>query len=267
MKMPFDKMQGLGNDFIVVDGTQVSYPLTPTIIDNLSRAKWGIGCDQLLLLEASDTDKADYIYRIFNADGTEVEQCGNGARCMALFVHRHQLLAKKTIRLKTRGGVIECELLENNLVAVQMGAVMCQDEPTEIDVSGIMYHYFLVDVGNPHAVIFVRDCIPEDWVELGETISTHAAFNHSNGVNVSFVWVNNSHDIDICVYERGVGPTWACGSGACAAVIAGRKQGILGAMVSVHQRGGKLTINCSDLSKGVEMIGPAQFVFSGECEV
>ncbi|MCH9644549.1 MAG: diaminopimelate epimerase [Gammaproteobacteria bacterium] len=261
MEILFDKMQGLGNDFIVIDGTQIEYPLNSDLIAKMSHRKYGIGCDQLLLLELSDDATADFIYRIFNADGREVEQCGNGARCILQFIHHHQLSTQNPLRLKTLKGIIECEQLDDDLVSVNMGKPQRIDGPHSIRLLDHSYEYYFVDVGNPHIVIFSDNVNPENWMDLGKQLSTHPEFTEQ--VNVGFANIKNVNEIDLQVYERGSGPTLACGSGACAAVAAGCEKGILQDPVTVNQRGGRLIISEAEPNGSIKMIGPACLVYKG----
>lgn len=243
----FSKMQGLGNDFVVLDATKNPIKFEAEQIKKMADRRYGIGFDQLLLIEANVDQSADFNYRIFNADGSESYQCGNGARCVARFIYEKGLSSKKTITLKTTKIFMELSLLENGLVRVLL------DPPkftrTEIpfitDQQGPCYslpfkkntlYFYVVNVGNPHAVIF-EEGESEDVNEVGSYLEKHPAF--SEGVNVGFVKILNPQEIELRVYERGVGRTLACGSGACAAVVCGIREARLKGPVCVHQAGGR----------------------------
>ena len=254
----FTKMHGLGNDFIVIDSLSQQVDIKSSLVRKMSDRHRGIGCDQLLLLQAATDDKADFIYRIFNADGSEVEQCGNGARCVARYLVKNKLTDKKSFSLQTMKGIIDVEVHHDNSVTVCMGKPSRLDEMQVLELGDASYNYVFVDVGNPHIVIF--DSIAGDVKKIGAALSQHAQF--PEGVNVSFVRSVSPGEIEIVVYERAAGLTSACGSAACAVAAAAYSLNKVDAHVLVRQRGGQLQI--SGLSDGtIFMQGPAEFVFEG----
>jgi len=276
MKARFTKMHGLGNDFVVFDGISQTVALTPEQCRRIADRHFGVGCDQILLVEAPTRDDADFRYRIFNADGGEVEQCGNGARCFVRFVHDHGLTDKTAIRVETAASVIEPRLLDNGLVRVNMGVP--RFAPAEIpfaaDAEAMTYplkvgphvlEIAVLSMGNPHAVLRVNDLDSAPVDILGPAIESHSRFPQR--VNAGFMQVLTPHDIRLRVYERGAGETLACGTGACAAAVAGIRQGRLTSPVSVHTRGGDLVIEWAGKGQPVYMTGPAETVFEGEIEL
>ena len=280
MKLRFSKMHGLGNDFVIIDAiTQlldVEAVLTPGRIRVLADRHFGIGCDQLLVVESSENDRADFRYRIFNADGGEVSQCGNGARCFARFVREHGLTDKDRIIVETAAGLLTLQLDEGGLVTVDMGMPRFrpQDVPfiTEqralsytIDVDGQDYQFAVLSMGNPHAVMIVDDIMSAPVETLGPAVERHPRFPER--VNVGFMEISDRNRIRLRVFERGTGETLACGSGACAAVVAGRQQGLLDERVLVELPGGSLFIQWSGERHAVMMTGPAVHVFEGELEL
>ena len=276
MKIRFTKMHGLGNDFIVFDGVSQTITLTPAQCRQLADRHFGVGCDQILLVEKSTRDDVDFRYRIFNADGGEVEQCGNGARCFVRFVHDHGLTDKTAIRVETASGVIEPRLLDNGMVTVDMGAPRFApaDIPFAAEAEAMTYalkvgqhviNIAALSMGNPHAVLRVNDLDTAPVDILGAAIESHVRFPQR--VNAGFMQVLTPHDIRLRVYERGAGETLACGTGACAAAVAGIRQGWLKSPVSVHTRGGDLVIEWAGAGQSVYMTGPAEFVFEGELEI
>ena len=276
--LKFTKMHGLGNDFIVIDG--ISSPFDPA---SAPIAAWadrhtGIGFDQLLLVERPTSEQADFRYRIFNADGGEVEQCGNGARCFVKFVSEHGLTDKRTIRVETARGIIEPSLNDNGLITVNMGQPQFapQDVPfvlrsgeqageksyivvNELDSAQMS----LLSMGNPHAVMLVEDTASAPVAEWGAALQNHPRFPAR--VNVGFMQVVDAHHIRLRVFERGSGETQACGTGACAAVVSGVRWGLLaaGEDVRVSLPGGDLYIRWAE-GESVWMTGPAVTVFEGE---
>lgn len=271
MLLKFTKMHGLGNDFMVVDGIAQSFDLTREQIKQLAHRNFGIGFDQLLLIERSNI--ADFKYRIFNADGGEVEQCGNGARCFVRFVVDKGFSQKHEIVVETRSGLLMLTLQDNGLVTVNMGAP--EFNPSEIPFLAKMRQdtYILmldnqtitisaVSMGNPHAVTLVDDIEAANVAELGPQIESHA--NFPQHVNAGFMQIVNLHEIKLRVYERGSGETLACGTGACAAVVCGIQLGLLQSPVIVHMRGGQLNIAWHGVGQNVMMTGPATAVFEGE---
>lgn len=269
-EIPFYKMQGLGNDFMVVDATENSYSFTPELIKKMADRRYGIGFDQLLLLEKDSSKRADFFYRIFNADGSEVAQCGNGARCMARFIQKLGLSNKKEIALQTHStllklavqadGQVKVWLDPPHFAAAKIPMKMDQSEPPyELTIDNKKIKFYAANVGNPHAVLV--DFPDGDLAWLGQKISTHPAFPEQT--NVGFLKIASKDHIDLEVYERGSGMTLACGSGACAAAAVGRQQGWLAETVTVKQRGGTLIIRWPGEGQPLEMIGPAEFVYSG----
>jgi len=273
MNISFTKMQGHGNDFAVIDARQETFSLTPQQIQQMADRRKGIGFDQMLVLETAKDNHADFVYRIFNADGGEVGQCGNGARCMALFIQENGFSDREQITLKTNEGLLSVRMLEDDLVEVDMGLPRFapSDIPFKANHESNTYQlavddqavtFSIVNVGNPHAVITVSDVDSVDLSKLGKQLGSDAHF--PKGVNVSVVQlIDNSH-IRLRVFERGAGETQACGSAACAAVAVGRKQGLLGDSVKVLQAGGELEICWQGVDHTVKMIGPAVTVYRGE---
>ena len=268
-------MHGIGNDFVVIDAINQSVELRDDQIRFLADRRFGVGCDQLLLVEAPRTDGVDFTYRIFNADGSEVEQCGNGARCFAVFVREKGLTNKDTIVVETASGIIQLHLPEAGMVTVDMGAPRfepaalpfeAQQATTyELDVDGETFEIGAVSMGNPHAVLLVEDVATADVEHLGPLIESHVRF--SNRVNVGFMQVVDRQNINLRVYERGAAETLACGTGACAAMVVGRQQGLLDDMVTVNLPGGLLKIEWTGETSPVMMTGPAVTVFEGEIQL
>ncbi|MFP5401585.1 MAG: diaminopimelate epimerase [Gammaproteobacteria bacterium] len=276
MTLRFTKMHGLGNDFVVFDGVRQAVALTPAQCRRIADRHFGVGCDQILLVEKPARADVDFRYRIFNADGGEVEQCGNGARCFVRFVHDKGLTAKTAIRVETASGVIEPELLPSGQVKVNMGAPRFApaEIPFQTDAEALAYplkvgqhtiEIAAVSMGNPHAVLRVNDLDTAPVDILGPAIESHSRFPQR--VNAGFMQVLTPHDIRLRVYERGAGETLACGTGACAAAVAGIRQGWLASPVSVHTRGGDLIIEWAGPGQPVFMTGPAETVFEGEIEL
>jgi diaminopimelate epimerase len=281
MKIRFTKMHGLGNDFMVIDATRAPVALTPERVRALADRHFGIGFDQLLLVEppseAAAAQGVDFRYRIFNADGGEVEQCGNGARCFARFVHDKGLSDKREIRVETRSGIIVLKLTDDGLVTVDMGAPEFEPEkipfksPAQSDavvqpleVDGRIMAITALSMGNPHAVQVVADVEAAPVAELGARIESHPAFPAR--VNVGFVEVLDAHHVRLRVFERGAGETLACGTGACAAAVTAILRGLAASPVRVDTRGGRLDIAWAGPGEPVLMTGPAVAVFEGEIE-
>ncbi len=276
MKLEFSKMQGLGNDFIVLDGVRQRVELSPAQIRFLADRHFGIGCDQILLVEAPTQPGIDFRYRIFNADGSEVEQCGNGARCFVRFVHEAGLTDKREIRVETRGGIIAPRLEGDGKVTVDMGVPrflpaeipFVHDEDVVIyslDVADETLEISVVSMGNPHAVQVVDQVDRAPVGEHGPLIERHERFPQR--VNAGFMQVLDRHAIRLRVYERGSGETLACGTGACAATVTGIRRGLLDSPVRVTTRGGDLDIAWAGPGQPVLMTGPAVTVFTGEIEL
>ena len=272
MKLKFTKMQGLGNDFVVLDGINQSINLDQQQIRLLADRHFGIGCDQLLLVEKA-AGQADFRYRIFNADGSEVEQCGNGARCFVRYVHDHGLTQKNEIRIETLSGVISPKLEINGNVTVNMGKPLFEPEAIPFVAEKIALTYPLempdkpvtistLSMGNPHAVRVVQEIETAPVETEGAFIETHPRF--PKRVNVGYMQVIDRNHIKLRVFERGAGETLACGTGACAAVVTGINLGLLDNQVTVSTRGGELTISWQGEDAPVWMTGPAVTVFEGE---
>ena len=275
-RLKFTKMQGLGNDFVMLDGIRQRVDLEPAQVARLADRHFGVGCDQVLLVERPSRADVDFRYRIFNADGGEVEQCGNGARCFVHFVRDQGLTDKRTIRVETRGGIIEPTLEADGQVRVDMGVPRFEPEtipfigdslaPTQvIDVAGASVTISAVSMGNPHAVQVVADAEKAPVGTQGPLIERHARF--PRGANAGYMQVVDRANIRLRVWERGAGETLACGTGACAAVVAGIRRGLLDSTVRVRTRGGELRIRWDGAGEPVLMTGPAQTVFEGEWQV
>ena len=275
MRLKFTKMQGLGNDFVVIDAVNQSVCLSPAQRRLLADRHFGVGCDQILLVEGAVGD-ADFRYRIYNADGGEVEQCGNGARCFVRYVHDRGMTQKNEIRVETSGGVIIPRLEANGEVSVNMG--MPKFEPKQIpfiaekramtysiDISGRQVEISAVSLGNPHAVQLVEDVDGAPVITEGALIENHPSF--PKRVNAGYMQVVDRTHIRLRVYERGAGETLACGTGACAAVVIGIERGLLQSTVQVNMRGGDLTVRWEGEDQPVWMTGPAVTVFDGEIEL
>ncbi|WP_034299755.1 diaminopimelate epimerase [Herbaspirillum sp. RV1423] len=283
MKIKFTKMHGAGNDFVVVDAIHQDIALTPEQWKFIADRRFGIGADQMLVVERPQSEGIDFRYRIYNADGGEVEQCGNGARAFARFVSDKGLTTKRVIRVETLSGVIEPTLEDDGRVTVDMGAPVLAPEQVPFDSSGLIGKtegddtlwpldvngktawISVVSMGNPHAVQIVADTEAAPVLEDGPLIERHPRF--PKRVNAGFMQVVDRRNVNLRVYERGAGETLACGTGACAAVVAGIRRGLLDAPVAVQTHGGELVINWAGPGKPVLMTGPAVSVFEGEIEI
>ncbi len=274
--LAFTKMQGLGNDFVVVDATTRPFDLSPAQIRMLADRRFGVGCDQVLVVEPPSGADVDFRYRIFNADGGEVEQCGNGARCFVVFVRARGLTDRREIRVETRSGVIVPRLEDDGQVTVDMGVPRFAPEtvpflggtgePVErLDVDGATLEVSVLSMGNPHAVQIVADVDAAPVATQGPRIEVHPRF--PSRVNAGYMQVLDRDNIRLRVWERGAGETLACGTGACAAVVAGRRRGRLDARVKVATRGGALAIRWDGPGQPVWMTGPAAIVFEGRWPV
>jgi diaminopimelate epimerase len=273
MSIRFTKMHGLGNDFMVIDGINQILDLKPTDIAQWSRRDTGIGFDQCLIIEKSQTPEVDFVYRIFNANGQEVGQCGNGARCLARFAHHYGLTDKHTLLVATRTTCMRLTINPDETVTVDMGrpshhpknipmTVLTQAQTYTLDLDHhqpIKVH--ALSVGNPHAIIIVSDIAQLAVDEIGRSISQHALFPEQT--NVEFMHIITPNHIRLRVYERGCGETRACGSGAVAAVVAGRLYHHLDAQVTVSLPGGELAVHWPDVNQSVFLTGPATFVYEG----
>ncbi|OED39131.1 diaminopimelate epimerase [Chromatiales bacterium (ex Bugula neritina AB1)] len=276
MHLEFTKMHGLGNDFIVINALQDPFPLTVEQIRTLSHRRFGIGFDQLLVVEPASVVQAEFDYRIFNADGGEVENCGNGARCFARYVIDKGLTKNNVIAVQTSGGLMRLQVDEDSQVTVQIGVPEFQpaavpfiaDEQRssyEIEAGSETLTVGVVAVGNPHVVTVVDSTINADVDRLGPLLERHERF--PNRVNAGFMQVLSKSEVNLRVFERGVGETLACGTGACAAVATGIRQGILDERVVVHLTGGDLVVNWSDDNVPISMTGPCATVFEGRLEL
>ena len=272
MSLRFTKMQGLGNDFVVLDGVRQRVALTPAQVRALADRRFGVGCDQVLLVEPARGD-ADFRYRIFNSDGGEVEQCGNGARCFVVFVRDHGLTDKREIRVETAGGLIVPRLEDDGQVTVDMGiprfapadvpfvdGTGAVEEPLAVD--GATLDVSVLSMGNPHAVQVVPDVDAAPVTTQGPRIEHHPRFPRR--VNAGYMAVVDRATIRLRVWERGAGETLACGTGACAAAVAGIRRGLVDSPVRVITRGGELAIRWAGEGSPVMMTGPAATVFEGE---
>ena len=275
-KLKFWKMHGLGNDFIVFDGVHQTIPFDKNFLSTIADRNFGIGCDQILVIEKSSHEICDFRYRIFNANGSEVEQCGNGARCAALFVKHQFSVPKNPLVFETQRDMLTLNISDNDLVEVDMGNPKFHpsDIPLNrgeerdiytITVDDTSFDFSAVNIGNPHCIIQVPNLDTAPIKQYGNALSTHADF--PKDCNVSFAEVIDASHIRIKTYERGVGETLACGSAACASVIAFVKQGVCHQdNVSVTMPGGELTIRYNAKDNRITMSGPATFVFSGVIE-
>jgi diaminopimelate epimerase len=271
--MKFTKMHGAGNDFVVIDATRKPQSFTPEQLRLLADRHFGVGCDQILMVETTQHPDADFRYRIFNADGGEVEQCGNGARCFVRFVHDHKLSGKREIVVETKSGLIKPRLEDDGRVTVDMGPPIFEaaripfadgtDEVVQpLKVNGTKLQISVLSMGNPHAVQVVDDVGAAPVATLGPLIEQHPRFPRR--VNAGFMQVVDRSHIKLRVYERGSGETLSCGTGACAAVVAGILRGLLDDTVHVAMHGGTLTIQWHGGDSPVLMTGPAITVFEGE---
>ncbi|MCE8018848.1 diaminopimelate epimerase [Halomonas sp. MCCC 1A11036] len=272
MLLHFTKMHGLGNDFMVIDLITQRARLRDEQVRQLADRRFGVGFDQLLVVEPPRDPDMDFRYRIFNADGSEVENCGNGARCFARFVLDQRLTHKREIRVETAGGPLTLKVNDDDQVTVDMGAPRfspatlpfdaTEDRPLHaLEVDGETYEIGAVSMGNPHAVLRVRSVDSAPVERLGPAIEAHPRFPRR--VNVGFMQVVSPHEIHLRVFERGSGETLACGTGACAAVASGIRQGLLQSPVTVHLRGGDLRIEWPGEEAPLMMTGPAERVFEG----
>lgn len=273
MKIRFTKMHGLGNDFVMIDAISQKITMTPERARRLADRHFGIGCDQVLIVEPPVSAEADFRYRIFNNDGSEVENCGNGARCFAIFVRQRKLTGKRIIRAETAGGLLILKVLPDNRVTVDMGIPRldppqipfiagAQAATYPLPLSNTTLEISAVSMGNPHAVTLVDDVTAYDVAGIGAQVEAHPAFPRK--VNAGFMQVLNRRELRVRVFERGVGETLACGTGACAAVVAGQLRQLLEREVKVHLPGGDLSIRWDGDGTSVLMTGPAATVFHGQ---
>ncbi len=275
-KLRFTKMHGLGNDFVVLDGIAQTVDLTPAHYRRLADRRLGVGCDQVLVVERPTRSDVDFRYRIFNADGGEVEQCGNGARCFVKFVRDHGYTRSRRLRVETKGGIIAPEIVDGGEVTVDMGVP--RFAPADIpfvggtdavvqplDVDGETVEISVVSMGNPHAVQLVADVAQAPVTTQGPKLELHPRFPQR--VNAGYMQVVDRATIRLRVWERGAGETLACGTGACAAAVTGIRRALLDSAVRVETRGGWLAISWPGPGAPVAMTGPATTVFEGEWEI
>ncbi len=275
MPLKFSKMHGLGNDFIVIDAINQDFKPEPEQIRAWARRNTGVGFDQLLIVEKAESDQAAFKYRIFNADGGEIEHCGNGARCFARFVHQQKLTDLKVIPVETSGGLIQLEILDDNRVRVNMGVPQFEprlipldtDEQSDqysLDIDGLTIQFSALSIGNPHIVTQVEDVELAEVETIGALLECHAFFPRR--VNVGFMQVIDRGNFKLRVFERGVGETRACGTGACAALVAGQRLDLLGQRANAYLRGGELKLEWQGGANPVMMTGETAMVFEGEID-
>lgn len=272
MTLAFTKMHGCGNDFVVIDATAQAFAATPALLHRLTDRRFGVGCDQVLVVQAPTAADVDFDYRIFNADGSEVGQCGNGARALAVFVRDRGLSEKKRLRVQTRTTRMSLQLLADGQVQVDMGVPRFApaDIPCTLplapryrlalDAHGPV-EFGIASFGNPHAVLFVDDVDAAPVEALGKALQARAEFPES--VNVGFLQMLSPTQARLRVYERGAGETLACGSGACAAFVVARQAGLLATSAQLELRGGALTLEWAGDGQAVQMTGPAESVYTG----
>jgi diaminopimelate epimerase len=284
MRLRFTKMQGAGNDFVVLDATRAPIELTPRQVQRLADRRFGVGADQILVVEGSETPGVDFRYRVFNGfSGDEVEHCGNGARCFVRYVRDKGLTGKTTVRVETVNNLLELRAHDDGRVTVDMNRPEFDLErvpfdsaglvPREVnglalwplEIDGSIFDFAVLSMGNPHAVLRVDDVAATDVGTIGPRIEHHPRFPRR--VNAGFMQLVSRSEIALRVHERGAGETLACGTGACAAVVAGVRAGWLDARVDVHTRGGVLTIEWTGGESHVLMTGPAETTFEGELDL
>ena len=276
MKLKFTKMHGTGNDFVVIDATQQAFTLSEKDISLLSNRRFGIGFDQLLVVGQSKIKDVDFSYRIFNADGGEVNQCGNGARCFVTFVHDKKLTNKDEIIVETRSGIIKPRLEANGSVSVNMGppifnpikipiSVPKENNKYSLDVNDRRIEFGALSMGNPHAVIIAKNIDDAPVETVGRLLENNELFPER--VNVNFMEIRSRESVNLRVWERGAGETLSCGTGACASVVFGIKVGLLDSPCKVFTRGGELTIFWEGGESDVDLSGSAKSVFEGEIDV
>ncbi len=276
MLLRFTKMHGLGNDFVVLDRLSQHVRLNNSLVKRLADRRFGIGFDQLLVVDHPHDPDVDFRYAIYNSDGSEVAQCGNGARCFAKYVTDKRLTGRNPIRVETNAGILELQLNKDQQVRVNMG--LPELEPQRVpfraaqraltytlEAGGQSFELSAVSLGNPHAVIVVDDCANTPVAELGQQIGSHQDF--PQGVNVGFMQVLDQENFELRVFERGAGETLACGSGACAALVAGITRGLLANKASAHMRGGLQQLEWQGEGTPVFMTGPATTVYEGQIRI
>jgi diaminopimelate epimerase len=265
MKFEFTKMEGAGNDFVVLDCTKDKFELKKEQIQKLADRHFGVGCDQILVVERPTKPGVDFRYRIFNADGGEVEQCGNGARCFVKFAHARGLTQKREIRVETPGGVIVPRLEDDGEVSVDMGPPRIENLHEKLLVDRELLDLAVLSMGNPHAVQVVAGIERAPVTTQGPLLEHHPRF--PNRVNAGYMQLRDRQRVALRVWERGAGETLACGTGACAAAVSGILRGLLDSPVAAEARGGTLTVSWAGGDNAVWMKGPAQSVFEGEIEL
>lgn len=275
MRIRFTKMHGAGNDFVVIDATGDAFAPSAALLRHLSDRHYGVGCDQILVLDPPTSAELDFNYRIYNADGSESGQCGNGARCLARFVREHQLSDRQRLRVRTQTTDLWLEQLDDGQVRVDMGVPVFDPARIPLQAPQRMQTYSFestqghvefgaVSMGNPHAVIRVGDVENAEVQRFGQAFASSPLF--PEGVNVGFAEFLSENALKLRVFERGVGETLACGSGVCAAVAIGRQWGLLNHEVTVQARGGQLCVEWAGDGESIHLRGPAQTVFTGELE-
>jgi diaminopimelate epimerase len=276
MLMKFSKMHGLGNDFVVIDAVTQNVRVSRAMVKRIADRHTGVGCDQVLVIEPPNDHNVDFNYRIFNQDGAEVEQCGNGARCLARFIRDKKLSGKPEIHVKTMNRVISLKINRDNSVSVNMGVPLLEpskipiiaearDLSYVIDLEDQSVEVSAVSMGNPHAIVFVDDTDTAPVKDMGSQLESHGRFPKK--VNVGFAQVLNRNHLKLRVYERGVGETKACGSGACAAAVAAIQQSLVDSPVTVELQGGSLSIDWSGEGQSLMMSGPAVTSFHGRIKI
>jgi diaminopimelate epimerase len=272
MLVNFSKMHGLGNDFVVIDAVTQTVAMTAKLARRLANRNTGIGCDQLLLVEPPSQPDVDFKYRIFNADGSEVAQCGNGARCFTKFVHDRGLTGKSNLKVETQGGILQLSIDDKQNYTATLGIPKFEPESIPFEAAERALTYAIevekktldvaaLSLGNPHAVLRVADIQQAPIDEIGPLLESHPRFPER--VNVGFMALVSRHEINLRVYERGAGETQACGSGACAAAVAGIAQDLLDSPVKVNLPGGSLMITWQGEEQPVSVTGPATTVYQG----
>lgn len=276
MRLKFTKMHGAGNDFVMIDSVSQKINLSAAKVQKLADRHFGVGCDQVLIVEPPRTPHADFRYRIYNADGSEVEHCGNGVRCFAIFVQQRGLCSKNTIRVETGNGIATLTVRDDKQVVVDMGAPVLEpsDIPLDYPERALTYSLALKDreleisaisMGNPHAVCVVDDVEQFPVALLGPEIESHSMF--PKRVNAGFLQIQSRTKAKLRVYERGVGETLACGTGACAAMVAACQRGLLDNEATISLPGGDLELKWLGEGQSVMMTGPAVNVFSGQIKI
>lgn len=271
----FTKMHGCGNDFVVIDATKTPFAPTPALLHRLTDRRFGVGCDQVLVVQAATSSEVDFDYRIFNADGSEIGQCGNGSRALAVFIRAQGLSAKSVLTVQTRSTRMTLQLQADGQVQVNMGVPRFAPETIplnlpaaasyQLDLAGFGgVEFGVVNFGNPHAVLLVDEVDAAPVEALGKALQARSEFPES--VNVGFLQIVSSTHARLRVYERGAGETLACGSGACAAFVVAQQKGLLGSAATLELRGGELALRWDGNGHPVWMTGPAEIVYTGKME-